>query len=108
MQKRIEMKKLYPNFCFTWENYDAEYACKILEWCRGRRDIFPCCVLALRPVVLSQNPSCSVERLFSRLKIVEDAVEENMNNDMLELIIFLQCNGDLSEILGGIPMVTVS
>ena len=45
---------------------------------------------------------------FLRLEIVEDAVEENMNNDMLELIIFLQCNGDLSEILGGIPMVTVS
>ena len=51
---------------------------------------------------------CSVELVFSRLKIVEDNVGENMKNDMLELRMFLQCNGDVSELLDGIPMVTIS
>ena len=31
-----------------------------------------------------------------------------MKNDMLELRIFLQCNGDISELLDGILMITVS
>ena len=33
---------------------------------------------------------------------------ENKKNDILELRMFLQCNGDLSELLYGTPMVAVS
>ena len=51
--------------------------------------------------------SCSIEQVFLCLKPVEDAVGENMEKYMLELIIFLQCNGDIYGILDGIPMVTV-
>ena len=51
--------------------------------------------------------SCYVEWVFLLLELVEDAVGENIKNDMLVLRVFLQCNGDLSELLGGIPMVTV-
>ena len=52
--------------------------------------------------------SCSIEHVFLRLKLVEDTVGENTKNNMLELIIFLQCNDYLSELLDGILMVTVS
>ena len=54
------------------------------------------------------NFSCSIEQVFLCLKPVEDAVGENMEKYMLELIIFLQCNGDIYDILDGIPMFTVS
>ena len=77
-------------------------------WWRGRRYEFPCCALALRLVFLSKTSRCSVEQVFLRLKLVEDDVGENMKNDMLGLRIFLQCDGDLSEILDFIPMVGVS
>ena len=45
--------------------------------------------------------------LFLRLELVEDSVGENTNNDMLELRIFLQCNGDRYELLDDILMVAV-
>ena len=49
----------------------------------------------------------SVEPVFLRLKLVEDAVGEKMKNDMLKFRMSLQCNGDLYEFLDGIPMVLV-
>ena len=51
--------------------------------------------------------SCLVERVCLHLKLVEDAVGENMNNYMLESGMCLQCNGDLSGIPDVIPMVSV-
>ena len=107
-QKIIKRNKLDPNVRLTWQNDDAEYAYTIWEWWRGRRYDIPCCDLALRIAVLSQTSSCYVERVFLRLKLVEDAVGENMKNDMLELRMFLQCNSDISELLDGLTMVTVS
>ena len=107
MQKIIEGKKLDPNVRLTWENDDAEYVCKIWEWRRWSRDNFTSCALELRLVVLSQISIYSVEQVFLRLKLVEDDVGENMKNDMLGLRMFLQCNGDLSELLEGITMVII-
>ena len=55
--------------------------------------------LALRLVVLIQLSSCSVERVFSRLKHIRDVVGDNMNmlEDIWEIRLLLQCNGELDD-----------
>jgi len=46
-------------------------------------------------VVLSQLSSCSVERVFSRLQLINERCGDNLFEDMLEIRLFMQCNGDL-------------
>ena len=55
--------------------------------------------LALRLVVHIQLSSCSVERVFSRLKHIRDVVGDNMNmlEDIWEIRLLLQCNGELDD-----------
>ena len=103
----IKRKKLDPNTRSAWNNDDAEYTWKVWAWWRGRIYDFTCCDLELRLIVFFQISSCSVEGVFLRLTIVEDAVGEKMKNDMLKFRMSLQCNGDLYEFLDGIPMVLV-
>ena len=62
---------------------------------------FPCFGLALRRVVLCQLSSCSVERLFSRVKMIKN-ICGHMLEDHLEMRLFLQCNGDLYEFMAAI------
>ena len=50
-------------------------------------------------VVLTQTSSCSVERVFSRLKMVRDACGDNMYEDMLEVRMPMQCHGDLDDLI---------
>ena len=54
--------------------------------------------LALRLAVLAQLSSCSVERVFSKLKIIRERCGEKLYDDMCEIRLFLQCNGDLSNL----------
>ena len=60
---------------------------------------FPVFAVALRLVVPTQLSSCSVERVFSRLSVIEDVCGGGMLEDALEMRLFLQCNGDLNEIV---------
>ena len=60
---------------------------------------FPCFALALRLVVLCQLSSCSVARVLSRLKLIQDVCGHNLYEDHLEMRLFLQCNGDLHEFM---------
>ena len=55
--------------------------------------------LAIRLVVLSKLSSCSVERVFLRLKMIRDSCKDSMFEDMLENIIMIQCNGNLENFL---------
>eukprot|EP00985_Skeletonema_marinoi_P022665 scaffold14588_cov110-Skeletonema_marinoi.AAC.1 len=41
--------------------------------------------------------SCSVERVFSKLKDIRDAVGDRMLEDISEIRLLLQCNGDLDD-----------
>ena len=60
---------------------------------------YPMYYLALCLIVLIQLSSCSVERVFSRLKHIRDAIGDNMlESDISEIRLFLQCNGDLESI----------
>lgn len=53
-------------------------------------------------LVLTQLSSCSVEHLFSRLKCIQDVCGGRMYEDMLEISLFIQCNGDVHEIMNDI------
>ena len=89
-----------------WKLDDGEYTCYIWEWWRGTTIDFPCFVLALRLVVLTQLSSCSVEHVFSHLKLIQDVCSGGMYEDSLEMHLFIQCNGDLHEILNDIKKGT--
>ena len=106
MQKRIKKKKLPPNTILDWKKDDGEYSCRIWEWWRIRMIDLPCFGLALRLVVLCQLSSCSVERVFSRLKLIQDVCGTNMLQDHLEMRLFLQCNGDMQEMMNTIQKYT--
>ena len=81
-----------------WQQDAGEYSERIWQWWKARRDDFPAHALALRLVVLAQLSSCSVERVFSKLKIIRERCGENLYDDMCEVRLFMQCNGDLSEL----------
>ena len=67
---------------------------------------FPCFGLAIRLVILCQLSSCSVERVFSCLKLIQDVCGTNMLQDHLEMRLFLQCNGDIQEMMNTIQKYT--
>ena len=54
--------------------------------------------MALRLIVLAQLSSCSVERVFSKLEKIRQVTGDNLKEDMCEVRLLLQCNGDLDEI----------
>lgn len=53
--------------------------------------------MALRLIVLAQLSSCSVERVFSKLEKIRQVTGDNLKEDMCEVRLLLQCNGDLDE-----------
>ena len=81
---------------------DGEYACRIWEWWRSRMTKFPCFGLALRLAVLCQLSSCSVERVFSHLNLIQNICGGGLLEDHLEMRLFLQCNGDLHKFMADI------
>ena len=97
---RKELKKQKePNTESDWKKDDGEYACSIWKWWRPRVEYFPCFSLALRLVVLTQLSSCFVERVFSCLKLIKNPCGGGMLEDHLEMRLFIQCNGDLNELV---------
>jgi hypothetical protein len=82
-----------------WQDDPGERAVKIWEWWRIRflsdENDLPTFQQALRLVVLTQTSSCSVERVFSRLKMIRETCGDNVYEDMAEVRVLMQCNGDL-------------
>lgn len=105
MQKRRKRKNLDGEEELDWKLDDGEYACRIWEWWKPRVNKFPCHALALRLVVLAQLSSCSVERVFSRLTSVRSICGDNMYEDICEVRMLLQCNGDLQDLLTSLERV---
>ena len=68
-------------------------------WFVNDSNIFPSFAIALRIVVLSQLSSCAVERAFSILKAMRDKLNDNTLEDMAEIRMFLECNGELEALL---------
>lgn len=101
MEKRAKRKQITVEELEWWQD-DAEYASRIWEWWKVRGQRFPYYGVAIRLVVLSQLSSCSVERVFSRLKLIVDKCGTNMKSDMTEFRLMMQCNGNLEELLNEI------
>ena len=90
-------------FLFVNNLYAGEKASKIWEWWKIKwntcKNVFPKYLLAIRLVVLTQISSCAVERVFSRLKLIREVCDERLYEDMTEIRVLLQCNGDLQDLL---------
>ena len=100
LQKRIEKKKLPEGTTpdDNWKDDAGERACQTWEWwchrvCNSRDFVFFAEAICL--VVLMQLSSCAVEQVFSQLKLMRDACGDNLKDDMLELQMFMCCNGEL-------------
>ena len=106
MKKRVKRKKLPKKSVLDWKLDSVEYACRIWEWWRTKKNNFPCFASSLRLVVLAQLSSCFVERVFSRLKLIQDICGGGMFEDSLEMRLFIQCNGDVHEIMNDIEKNT--
>ena len=75
---------------------------KFGKWWKPRVDTFSFYTLVLRIVVLAQLSNYFIERVFSRLKLIRNVCGDNMKEDMSEIRLFLQYNGDLCEFLSNI------
>lgn len=98
IDRKIKRRRLNDGNVLEWKDDPGERASKIWEWWKLRttnNDDFKYFRHALRLVVLTQISSCSVERVFSQLKLVRDACGDNMLEDMVEIRMFCRCNGDL-------------
>ena len=98
MQCRIKRHNILSKNDMDWKKKSGEYAYCIWEWWTARVKEFPCHDLALRLVFMSQLPSCSVERVLSCHKLICDRCDEALYEDMLEIRVFLQCNGNHEEL----------
>jgi hypothetical protein len=98
IDRKIKRRKLGNGDDLDWRDDPGERACQIWEWWKLRmldNDDFLYFRTALRLVVLTQVSSCSVERVFSQLKLMRDACQDNMMDDMVEIRMFCRCNGNL-------------
>ena len=105
LQKRIKKKKRSAE-TFDFRDDAGEYSERIFAWMKPRRQKFPYHALALRLVVLTQLSSCSVERVFSKLEGIHHVCGDNLFEDMTEVRLFLQCNGDLATLANALKNVT--
>lgn len=81
-----------------WKKDAGEKATRIWEFWKPivkDNSDFPCFSLALRLIVLIQVSSCSVERVFSQMKLVVETCGP-IYEDNLEVRMFSRCNGDLT------------
>ena len=101
-----QKEKMDINTVLDWKLDTGEYVCRIWEGWIPRRTDYPCLALALRLVVLAQLSSCSVERVFSRLNLIQDICGGGMYEDHIEFRLFMQCNGDVQEIMRDIEKNT--
>ena len=76
----------------TWEDDPAERARRIWFWWRDHNPQFEDFATAVRLVGLVQVLSASVERLFSQLKLVVNAVGHSQLEETLEARLFVQEN----------------
>ena len=106
MQKRMKRYGLFASEAGDWRGVLGERAWKIWGWWQrfllNDNSRFLAYKATLRLCVLTQTSSCSVERVFSRLKMVRDTCGDRMYEDMLEIRMLLQCNGELTEFVNAL------
>ena len=76
----------------TWKDDHIEVARRAWEWWRLHRDKFVYLSIAARLIVLVQVSSASVERVFSQLKLIIDAIGVSALKDNIECRLFERLN----------------
>ncbi|KAL7540988.1 hypothetical protein ACHAXR_010540 [Thalassiosira sp. AJA248-18] len=104
LQRRIKRNKMSED-AVDWKHDAGEYAQRIWQWWKPRRKDFPFHAMALRLIVLVQLSSCSVERVFSKLEKIRHVCGEKLFDDMAEVRLFLQCNGDMTPLLASLKNI---
>ena len=97
MQKRIKRHKLAKDTILDWKNDAGEYAERIWKWWKHRKEKYPYHGVAIRLIAYAQLSSCSVERVFSKLEKIVKVTSDTLKEDMCEVRLLLQVNGDLDE-----------
>jgi hypothetical protein len=75
-----------------WQDDKAEVARRIWEWWRLHREKFTYFKDAVRLVVLVQVSSASIERVFSRLRLILDMTQQHVLHDAVLLRLMLKIN----------------
>jgi len=104
LDRAIKRRKLQDDHDFDWKKDPGERAHKIWEWWKLRmidNPDFSHIRKCIRLVVLAQLSSCSVERIFSQMQQIRDAVGDNLFSEMAKNYMYLRCNGDLDVYRGG-------
>ena len=104
MQKRIKRHKLPKDTVLEWKNDGGEYAQRIWKWWKPRKYKYPFHGVAICLIVLAQLSRCSVERVFSNSEKTRKVTGENLKEDMCEIRLLLQVNGDLYELYNGLVL----
>lgn len=68
----------------SWQDDPCERARRMWYWWKDKRPLFKEFSLAVRLVALVQVSSASVERLFSTVKLIREAIGDNMLEETLE------------------------
>jgi len=97
MQKRVKRHKLAKDTILAWKNDAGEYAERIWKWWKHRKEKYPYHGVTIRLIAYAQLSSCSVERVFSKLERIVTVTSDNIKEDMCEVRLLLQVNGDLDE-----------
>ncbi len=94
LQRCMKRRNFDQGHEFDWKQDPGERACRIWEWWKTITESeLPCFKMAVRIVAICQVSSCAVERVFSQLKLIDDACG-SMHEDMLEVRMFCQTNGE--------------
>jgi len=71
---------------------------------KHRKEKYPYHGVAIRLIAYAQLSSCSVERVFSKLERIVKVTSDNIKEDMCEVRLLLQVNGDLDEMYNALAV----
>ena len=85
-----------------WRYDPGECAELISQWWKPRQAHHRVCYMALLLIVLVAMTSCSVEKVLLRLQDIREAVGANMLEDVYEIRLTLQCNGNFDKFVASL------
>ena len=80
-----------------WGKDTSNYTQNMLLWWKTLKLMYPYHELVTWLIVLAQLSSCSVERVFPKLEHLRLTTGDGVKEDMLEVRLLPQINGDLNE-----------
>ena len=85
-----------------WKYDPGDCAERIWQYWKPRQAHHRVCYMALLLIVLVAMTSCSVEKVLLRLQDIREAVGANMLEDVYEIRLTLQCNGNFDKFVASL------